>query len=281
MLKIQKENPQFKTILKAGPLNICFKNLRKEYQNTFIERYSHFMDGAQISNLTIEIEEKEIEFLKDETGYLRFKECLEEGRKVLYSNIFKGFIADEKGVSVIIISAKSNETLYITSLENHLRWVVSNELMKRGGFLLHSGGIAKGAECSLFFGSSGDGKSTIVELGKGRGGKVLSDDLIIVSPEKGGYFAWGAPFYGVLPQKEKEKKSYKIKSLYRIRKSDKTYVKEISKGAALGLIVSQCQFIFNQRARNEILVPNVIKFLEKVPCYELYFKKNDSFWDLI
>jgi hypothetical protein len=281
MPNFQKEENLFEPVIKVGPLNVCFKGLRKERQKGFLDRYSHFLANSNVCDLTIKIKEENTEFLKDETGYLRLEESLEEGRKILLSTNFKGYEADNKGVSVLITSKKNNETTYFTTIENHFRWVVASELMKRGGFLLHSSGITKGKECSLFFGSSGDGKSTIVELGKGRGGKVLSDDLIIVFPKNEDFIAYGAPFYGVLPQKEKEKKSYRIKSVYRLRKSEETKVKEISKGVALGLVVSHCQFVFNEKTRNELLIPIVMKFLEKVKCFELYFRKDDTFWDLI
>jgi len=281
MTNLQKQDNIFEPILSVGPFSVCFKDLRVEYKNGFLERYSHFLSDDPKYDLAIKIEEKEDNFLKDETGYLKLEESFEKGKKVLLSTSFKGYEADKEGVSVLVSSPVCNETTYFTRLENHFRWFIADEIMKRGGFLLHSSGIAKGNESILFFGTSGDGKSTIVELGKGKGGKVLSDDLIIVSPEDDGYVAYGAPFFGVLPQKEKEKMPYKIKSVYRLRKSDDTFVKQISKGVALGLLVSHCQFVFNEKTRNEILIPIVIKFLEKVSCYELYFRKDDSFWDLI
>lgn len=281
MTNLQKAYNSFEPILKVGPFNVCFKDLREEYKDVFLERYSYFLSDSRNFDFTIKIEEKEDNFLKDETGYLKLEESFEEGKKVLLSTSFKGYAADKEGVSVLVSSPVCNKTSYFTRLENHFRWIVANEIMKRGGFLLHSSGIAKGNESFLFFGTSGDGKSTIVELGKGRGGKVLSDDLIIVSPENDGFVAYGAPFFGVLPQKEKGKMPYKIKSVYRLRKSDDTFVKQISKGVALGLLVSHCQFVFNEKIRNEILIPIVIKFLEKVSCFELYFRKDESFWDLI
>ncbi|MCX7829548.1 MAG: hypothetical protein N2445_00605 [Acidobacteria bacterium] len=281
MKKSIHKNNSFLPILKVGPFNVFFQDLNSKYQKGFLERYSHFLSSDDKFDLVIKIEEKEADFLKDDTGYLKLEEDIDNGKKRLLSTSFIGYEPDNERISVLFSSPKNTETSYFTRLENHFRWVVANELMKNGGFLLHSSGIAKGESCSLFFGTSGDGKSTIVELGKGRGGKTLSDDLIIVYPQSNGYVGYGAPFYGVLPQKEKEIKPYPIKSVFRIRKSDQTFVKEISKGQALGLIVSHCQFVFSEKTRNEKLIPIVVKFLEKVSCFELYFKKDDSFWELI
>lgn len=271
----------FSANLKVGPFTLFFNGIRSEFSDSFLKRYSHFITESSKFDFSVELVEKEDNFLKDDSGYLRLEEKFENNKKVLISTSFKGYEVDENGVSKLIVSPICTETSYFTRFENHFRWVVANEVMKRGGFLLHSSGITKNDNCVIFFGSSGDGKSTIVELGKKRGGRILSDDLIIVYPQKELYIAYGAPFYGVLPQNEKEKVPYKIKSIYRLRKSEENRVKTISKGEALGLILSHCQFVFSEKVRNEMLLPIVFKFISKVSCYELFFRKEDTFWDLI
>lgn len=239
------------------------------------------MTKEKNSDFEIEIKEKEENFLKDETGYLRLEEDFENGLKILISTYFKGYELAKDGISLLKVSPKCNEASYFSSIENHFRWMVGGEVMKKGGFLLHSSAIAKDDKCSLFFGNSGDGKSTVADFGKRRGGKILSDDLIIVYPEKDNYIAYGTAFYGALPQNEKELNPYRIKSVYRLKKSEKTQIKSLSKAEALGYLLSHCQFVFSEKVRNEMLTPIVVKFIEKVPCYELYFRRDDSFWELI
>ncbi len=271
----------FEQVLRVGPFRVCFSGIKPIYYDVFLKRYSHFLASDENYNFKILIEEKDKEFLNDETGYLRLEEILENGRKTLLSTTFKGYEADRDGISLLCVSPENNETIYFTGIENHFRWVVAQELLKNDGFLLHSSGIAREDECSLFFGSSGDGKSTVAEFGKRKGGKILSDDLIIVYPDRDSFIAYGAPFYGVLPQCEKELNPYKIKSVYKLIKSEKTELKPLSKAQALGYLLSHCQFVFSKKVRNEILVPIVVKFLKSVSSYELYFRKDDSFLELI
>jgi hypothetical protein len=265
----------------VGEFGFRFEGLDGFYREKIRERYGPFAAEAKDSDFMLEVFKGGEAYIADDTGFLKLEENTEDGRRILLSTNFKGLEADSQKRGKIFISPNSSHNGFLTALENYFRWIVAYELVKRGGFLLHSAGVVKDGGAHLFFGNSGDGKSTIASFSEGRGAKMLSDDLIIVVPKKGGFHAFGAPFCGVLPQENKEKGDYPVRGCYRLRKASETKLKHVSKGEALGLIVPSCLCINNQKARNEMLLPAVMRFLETVAFYELLFRKDDAFWELL
>jgi hypothetical protein len=265
----------------VGEFNYRFEGLDSSYKDKLRERYGPFAADGEKAGVVIDVFKGEGFYLRDDTGFLRLEENIEDGRKVLLSTNFKGYGTDAERRGRVFISPDISQNAFLTAIENYFRWIVAYELVKLGGFLLHSSGIVKDGSASLFFGNSGDGKSTIAAFSESRGAKILSDDLVIVTPKNGKYHAFGAPFFGVLPQEKKDKSAYPVKGCYRIRKSGETTLKNISMGEALGLIVPSCLYIHDRKTRNEMLLPAVTKLLSTVSFYELFFRKDDAFWELL
>ena len=257
-----------------------FGGLDALFLENFRERYAPYVKDVDHADFFIEIFRGEDHYLEKDFTFLKLVAGEENGCRTITGNNFKGYGVKD-GAGRVYIPPDSTPTSFLTAVENYFRWIVAHELVRRGGFLLHSSGAVKDGEAHLFFGNSGDGKSTIASFCEARGGRILSDDLVLVVPKEGRYEALGAPFCGVMPQEKKDRSSHPVKTCHRIRKSTRTAIKTISKAEALALVVPNCHYILDLKTINEALLPSVRKFLDNVSFNELLFTKDDTFWDLI
>jgi hypothetical protein len=83
-------------------------------------------------------------------------------------------------------------------LEAGLRVAVSLAVLRHGGLMLHSSGIARADAAWIFSGPSGAGKTTISRLLGDHATHRLGDDLTIVTPDGEGFVAHATPFAGEL-----------------------------------------------------------------------------------
>lgn len=264
-------------ILKVGPFKILL-DTDKNVEN-LIQKYKPFISEEKDFHYKVKVLEGEDLFLGQGDGILNYEERLLEAGKVIFSNFFAGYYKSDGDLKLVLMK-NLDATVRENSLENYLRWVTSKILMDNSGFLLHSCGVVKNGKATLLFGSSGDGKTTISDFSKRKGAKILSDDLNIVIKEKDRFFAYSTPFYGFMAQGEKDRGKYEIERVVRLRKSIETRLEKVSKAMAVALIMAHCHFV-SDLERNYRLKDVVLDLLRCVDCYELYFEKNDSFWDLI
>lgn len=82
------------------------------------------------------------------------------------------------------------------TLDAFLRSYLSWRLLRRGGLMLHSAGLVKGGRAYIFPGKSGAGKSTLSKIAAGLGAEVISDEINMLAPARGGWRAFGSPFWG-------------------------------------------------------------------------------------
>jgi hypothetical protein len=75
-----------------------------------------------------------------------------------------------------------------------LKVMLAGELARRGGLLVHGVALEHQGRAALFTGQSGAGKSTLGVLWARAGGTVLTDELVAVWPEAGGWRAAGTPW---------------------------------------------------------------------------------------
>lgn len=79
-------------------------------------------------------------------------------------------------------------------LESVAKLLLADQLLDRGGLLVHSVGLAHQDAGALFTGPSGAGKTTLADLSREAGLTVLSDELVAVQPAGDGYSIFGTPW---------------------------------------------------------------------------------------
>lgn len=259
--------------------SLRLSGLSEELLEAVRERYHPFIDENGKEGLSVEFLEGESSCLGPDDGYLKLEEASFPGERVLLSNDFSGTWNEVLGRGRLFVSAGNSIRSKLTAFENYFRWLAANLLIERGGFLFHSAGLVRNGSAYLFFGHSGAGKSTVTEFSPGAG--ILSDDLVLVLPDGAAYRASTTPFFGVMSQREKETGSFPLRGCFRLRKSDHVEKKVVSKAQAFGLLIPSCPNIMSGRRRNELLYPALRKFLDTVPVYELFFRKDASFWEAV
>jgi hypothetical protein len=86
------------------------------------------------------------------------------------------------------------------AVDTALKVMLAGELARRGGLLVHGVAVEHQGRAALFTGHSGAGKSTLGALWTKAGGALLTDELVAVWPEAGGWRAAGTPWNVGVPR---------------------------------------------------------------------------------
>lgn len=132
------------------------------------------------------------------------------------------------------------------TFDSFLRTLFSWLLPRRGGLLLHAAGIVKDGRALVFPGKSGAGKSTLSKLAASAGLRLLSDELVPVLPWRGGYAAYGSPFWGELRRPGSDGR-FKLRGLYSLHKARKNSVEPGPAGEMLRRLL-RCSMNFSSDA---------------------------------
>jgi hypothetical protein len=149
-------------------------------------------------------------------------------------------------------------------------------------YLVHGCGIVAGKQCYLFTGPSGSGKTTIARLAQGR--KVLNDEAVLIGENKDGLYISGTPFEGGQP--EKRNTSAKLSTIFFLKHGKQASLRKLSKVETYIRLLSQ---IFAtsplfEASDNDCLQKRAnlsADMATGVPAYELNFRPDTSFWQVI
>jgi hypothetical protein len=161
------------------------------------------------------------------------------------------------------------------ALDAFLRVAYSIALLDAGALLLHASSVARDGRGYVFPGRSGSGKTTVTRLSPGA--TLLSDELSIVGREGRCY---GTPFWGELARAG-ENRSVPAAGLYLLRQADHHAATPLRAPQALAALLPNVVFF----ARDPGLVARVFDVaadvVERVPCFDLAFRRDPGFWDVI
>jgi hypothetical protein len=151
--------------------------------------------------------------------------------------------------------------------------------------LLHSSGIIHEGSAYIFAGTSGAGKSTVCKiLSPDPAFTVLHDETVAVSRTGEGFCAWSTPLRGEMPANCNS--GAPLRAIFFLRHSQTNYTNRLSGRKAVGLLAA-C-FVPPLVVVNNGLVSTpeeslnqLLMVAERVPCYELYFRPERSFWECI
>ncbi len=191
--------------------------------------------------------------------------------------------SSKKGQLVLFQTKESGISL--VSLYKLLFLFISIILAEQEKVLIHGSGIEKGGSGYLFLGESGAGKSTI--SGFTNRGTILSDDSPVIGREEDVFTLHAFPYSQVNMFDPKGRYHHlnkaTLKKLFFLQKSDKLQVTPRDKKSALGEIMEKHIHAFEfMNAENRRVVFNLCYDLcSTIPAYDLYFQKNETFWNVI
>lgn len=158
-----------------------------------------------------------------------------------------------------------------TPFETFLTAIYAGRLLRAGGFFLHAAAIVGSAGACVFFGPSESGKTTVADLvGEG----IITDETTAIRRDGERYVVSGVPWRG-------RRLTAPLAALFRLRRGRTTSFTRMSPPAAVRELLPSV--LFSRADATEI-----DRFLEiggalarRVPCYEMHFTPDRSFWEMI
>jgi len=130
----------------------------------------------------------------------------------------------------------------------------------------------------VFCGGSESGKSTIANLSVAK--TILTDELVPIRKVDGRYFAYGAPFVGEFGGVTKNIR-VPVKALYLLHKASHFHCRRLSLSNAMKEVFPNIFFLGKDPSLISQLLSACTGLLKAIPCYDLYFLPEKTFWSYI
>jgi len=191
--------------------------------------------------------------------------------------------AYENGKLTLKMMCSHHEDIILPILQICLRCAMA--VNQPPGLLLHSSGIINEGNAYLFSGVSGSGKSTVCNILADKANFTsLHDDMVAITQSEEGIYAWSTPLSGEMPATFSS--GAPLRAIFFLKQDVTNYTtrlngKEAAKRLSLSLIpplVASNNGLVNEpmESLKEILI-----IAERIPCHELHFKPDFSFWEQI
>lgn len=149
---------------------------------------------------------------------------------------------------------------------------------ENGGLLFHAAGVVRNEKAYLFFGHSGSGKTTVASFSPE--GTVLNDDLVLLMPNQGIWWAYPTPFWNAADAPAPSSPAPLV-GLYRLKQDRSVFLERMEPGVAVAEMLSNAPLISADASRSRELIQRCQAILAAVPAHALHFQTNDSFWRVI
>jgi len=160
-------------------------------------------------------------------------------------------------------------------------------MVNRERLMIHGAGIKKrkGRGGYLFLGTSGTGKSTVAALSSGD--MVLSDDATVIQVAGGVCHIHATPFRQVGSEQSSSKRLYlqqeKLNKILFLHQSATTFIQSREQRNAFTELLKEHLHCFEVMGeplkRQAFYLCRAV--CEMTPAYELFFRKDPSFWELV
>ena len=239
------------------------------------EHYADFIVAAGQPQVNVEVKTiPGARFVPERPGPWVIETQLEKNHLTYRSYFDAGWVDLERRVGGL-------ETAPEADLENFLRVLYAHLCLRHGGLLLHASGVVKGQAGYVFFGASGNGKTTVAQLSLGLGYIVLSDDLVILKTSGDQCRVFGVPFRGTLPEAPRTNAVGNLTGLFALAKDTRHYLVEMSKSRAVSRLAACAPFVMTEPAHAGQVMKICAELATRVPVRELHFSRDAGFWEVI
>jgi hypothetical protein len=146
------------------------------------------------------------------------------------------------------------------------------------GLLVHSSCAIENGKAQIFAGHSGAGKSTAARLSHPR--ELLSDEATIVKITPDDVTVFDSPFRSEL-QSTAYQQPCPLAGIQLLHQSEKNRLEKLRKPDALLSLMDKVFYWHHAPAETQRIMGLLRTLVEKVPAYELHFRKDPTFWELI
>src|SRR5258708_36029492 len=164
------------------------------------------------------------------------------------------------------------------ALDSMIRVFLTWKLLSHSGFLLHAATVMRSGKAYVFMGRSGAGKSTVASLSPE--GSVVTDEISLLRRENGVWRAYGTPFWGEF-RAAGSNTSAPVAGIFRLLQAAENRVTALRTAAILRTLLPNVLFFSAEAEANRRLLEILTKAATEIPCYELAFRKNATFWEVL
>ena len=186
---------------------------------------------------------------------------------------YGGWVDLENGHGGIALGRSSP----LESLANGLRQLCTRLVWADHGLVLHASAVVRNKHAYIFCGRSGAGKTTICGLSPR--GRILSDDLTAVRRRNGRFLAWGLPtgrFHPFTPPD-----AFPVRAIFKLVQDTRNKLSPLQGARGVAELLVMPPASFRQPDRVGKMLEVVDELTHRVPCYELRFRKDPSFWKCV
>ena len=164
------------------------------------------------------------------------------------------------------------------ALDSLLRVLLSWELLSHNGFLLHASTVLRNGKAYVFTGRSGAGKSTVASLSPV--GSVFTDEISLLRKEGSEWRAYGTPFWGEF-RAAGLNSSAPVAGIFRLLQSPENHVTPLRPMELLRSALPNVLFFSSEPDANRRLLAILSRASEEIPGYNLEFRKDKTFWEVL
>lgn len=197
-----------------------------------------------------------------------------EGQTVIFTRCDYRMTAD-RDYAKAVIEAYDEFALKHALINLYSSWLIH----EKRGLLVHSSCVVQNGRAWMFAGQSGAGKSTVAELSEPR--PVLSDEATFIYIEDDGRVTvYDSPFRSEM-ENPCELEQAELHGIHYIIQSKEVERVPVSPGDGFILMLDKVFYWRHDEDETRNLFSLCKQIAHKVPSYQLYFQKNDTFWERI
>jgi hypothetical protein len=164
------------------------------------------------------------------------------------------------------------------ALDSLLRMYMSWALLPQEGFLLHAASVTRNGKAYIFVGRSGAGKSTVASLSPR--GSVLTDEISLIRRASGQWHAFGTPFWGEF-KADGSNTSAPIAGIFRLIQARENRIEPLRPSEFLKALLPCVLFFSSKVTDHEHLLQILAGACQEISGFNLHFRKNRSFWEVL
>ncbi len=274
----QFKNETASTVVEIAGLTIRIRTESLELIESAKKRYKKFLSFTNNFFLNLDVHLSTCVHFPNPNGTEDFfnDQVFQNDKCLVRSNYFTGYIEKNTNIGKVICDDASP----LSWLEHFLRITYAILALQKGYLLFHGAALVKDGMGYIFFGPSGCGKSTVTELSNVC--TVLGDDLIVIKKKDNHFRAYATPF------NSEENTGFQITNtnapiigLYRLKQSDTTFIKEMNPAHILAELLMSVPSVNKNIYASSPAIDLCTQIIDTIPCYEMYFTRNNKFWKLI
>ncbi|WP_028610130.1 hypothetical protein [Paenibacillus harenae] len=153
---------------------------------------------------------------------------------------------------------------------------------RRWGLLVHSSCVTDNKGAHMFTGRSGAGKSTAAVLSESESRGIIADEATILRIRPGEVTVFHSPFRSELQTAAaQEPMKWRLSSIHLLHQAKQHRRTPIAKSEGLIRLMDKVFFWNPSSGDTRAIMELLRQTVDLVPLYDLYFRKDPSFWELI